>query len=73
MRRVRRFVGTILVAGGVVLMAWALVVWAWLTLQARHPRLFATQRYLAFGKPVSVAVRGTARISPTAIAAAANA
>jgi hypothetical protein len=71
MRRVRRFVGTILVAGGVVLMAWALVVWAWLTLQARHPRLFATQRYLAFGKPV--AVRGTARISPTALAAAANA
>jgi sortase A len=44
-----------------------------LTLQACHPRFFATHRYLAFGKLVSVAVRGATRISPTALAAAANA
>jgi sortase A len=44
-----------------------------LTLQACHPRFFATHRYLAFGKLVSVAVRGTTRISPTALAVAARA
>jgi sortase A len=44
-----------------------------LTLQACHPRFFATERYLAFGKLVAVTVRGTTRISPTALAAAASA
>jgi hypothetical protein len=44
-----------------------------LALQACHPRFFATHRYLAFGKLVSVAVRGTTRISPTALAVAASA
>ena len=44
-----------------------------LTLQACHPRFFATDRYLAFGKLVSVVLRGTTRISPTALAAAASA
>jgi sortase (surface protein transpeptidase) len=44
-----------------------------LTLQACHPRFFATERYLAFGKLVAVTVRGTTRISATALAAAASA
>jgi sortase A len=44
-----------------------------LTLQACHPRFFATHRYLAFGTLVAVAVRGTTRISPTALATAASA
>ena len=44
-----------------------------LTLQACHPRFFATQRYLAFGRLVSVVLRGTTQVSPTALAAAARA
>jgi hypothetical protein len=61
MRRRRRSFGT------------ALLGREQLTLQACHPRFFATHRYLAFGTLVSLAVRGTTRISPTALAVAASA
>ena len=41
-------------------------------LQACHPRFFATHRYIAYGKLVSVRMRGASNISSTALAAAAQ-
>jgi sortase A len=41
-------------------------------LQACHPRFFATHRYIAYGKLVSVQMRGAANLSATALAATAQ-
>jgi sortase A len=44
-----------------------------LELQACHPRFFASHRYIAYAKLVSVELRGAApKVSPTALAAAAR-
>jgi sortase A len=43
-----------------------------LALQACHPRFFATHRYIAYAKLVSVQMRGTGTVSASALAAAAQ-
>ena len=43
-----------------------------LALQACHPRFFATHRYIAYAKLVSVQMRGAAGVSATALGAAAQ-
>jgi LPXTG-site transpeptidase (sortase) family protein len=44
-----------------------------LALQACHPRFFATHRYIAYAKLVSVQMRGAnTAVSPSALAAAAQ-
>jgi sortase A len=43
-----------------------------IALQACHPRFFATHRYIAYGKLVSVQLRGSSSVSGTALAAAAR-
>jgi sortase A len=43
-----------------------------IALQACHPRFFATHRYIAYARLVSVRMRGTPGVSATALAAAQN-